>query len=98
MRNIFQVRNCRAVIMQELEQVLAQQAPPPAETSHLFDLPPLIIDGMPTSLEKMTQVSDRCFSQPLFSLIKAVNISSWFCCDTYTHVCEANGTFHLGFP
>lgn len=42
--------------MQELEQVLAQQAPPPAETSHLFELPPLVVDGMPTSLEKMTQV------------------------------------------
>lgn len=46
--------------MQELDQVLAQQAPPPPETSHLFELPPMVIDGMPTSLEKMTQVFFPC--------------------------------------
>ena len=42
--------------MQELETVLAAQTPAPQETSHLFELPPLVVEGMPTPLEKMTQV------------------------------------------
>ena len=43
--------------MQELETVLAAQTPAPQETSHLFELPPLVVEGMPTPLEKMTQVT-----------------------------------------
>lgn len=42
--------------MQELENVLSNQAPPPQENSHLFELPALLMDGMPAPLEKMTQV------------------------------------------
>lgn len=43
--------------MQELEAALAQQAPPqPTEDPTLHELPPLMVDGIPTPVEKMTQV------------------------------------------
>lgn len=48
--------------MEELETALAQQAPPPVqEDPSLFELPPLIIDGIPTPVEKMTQAQLRAF-------------------------------------
>ncbi|UYV81773.1 NRF1 [Cordylochernes scorpioides] len=56
------VRNCRSLIMQELESALAQQAPPQTqEDPTLHELPPLVIDGIPTPVEKMTQAQLRAF-------------------------------------
>ncbi|XP_028040448.1 DNA-binding protein Ewg isoform X7 [Bombyx mandarina] len=64
------VRNLRCMIMEELENALAQQfgrgsvpqaPPPPADDPSLFELPPLIIDGIPTPVEKMTQAQLRAF-------------------------------------
>lgn len=64
------VRNLRCMIMEELENALAQQfglggcpqaPPPPLEDPSLFELPPLIIDGIPTPVEKMTQAQLRAF-------------------------------------
>ncbi|KAL6449201.1 hypothetical protein ACFW04_000697 [Cataglyphis niger] len=56
------VKNLRNVIMEELENALAQQAPPPLqEDPTLYELPPLIIDGIPTPVEKMTQAQLRAF-------------------------------------
>ncbi|KAL0850764.1 hypothetical protein ABMA28_006702 [Loxostege sticticalis] len=56
------VRNLRCMIMEELENALAQQAPPPPQDDpSLFELPPLIIDGIPTPVEKMTQAQLRAF-------------------------------------
>ncbi|XP_038220822.1 DNA-binding protein P3A2 isoform X1 [Zerene cesonia] len=64
------VRNLRCMIMEELENALAQQfglgsgpqaPPPPQEDPSLFELPPLIIDGIPTPVEKMTQAQLRAF-------------------------------------
>lgn len=56
------VKNLRSVVMQELETALAQQAPPPPqEDPSLYELPPLIIDGIPTPVEKMTQAQLRAF-------------------------------------
>ncbi|KAJ2947980.1 hypothetical protein O0L34_g9772 [Tuta absoluta] len=64
------IRNLRCMIMEELENALAQQfglgaggqaPPPPAEDPALFELPPLIIDGIPTPVEKMTQAQLRAF-------------------------------------
>ncbi|XP_036138254.1 DNA-binding protein P3A2 isoform X4 [Monomorium pharaonis] len=56
------VKNLRSVIMEELENALAQQAPPPVQDDpSLFELPPLIIDGIPTPVEKMTQAQLRAF-------------------------------------
>ncbi|EFN75079.1 DNA-binding protein P3A2 isoform X2 [Harpegnathos saltator] len=56
------VKNLRTVIMEELESALAQQAPPPVQDDpSLYELPPLIIDGIPTPVEKMTQAQLRAF-------------------------------------
>ncbi|KAK1118429.1 hypothetical protein K0M31_015128 [Melipona bicolor] len=56
------VKNLRSVIMEELESALAQQAPPPVQDDpSLYELPPLIIDGIPTPVEKMTQAQLRAF-------------------------------------
>ncbi|KOB75864.1 DNA-binding protein Ewg, partial [Operophtera brumata] len=40
---------------------LGQAPPPPADDPSLFELPPLIIDGIPTPVEKMTQAQLRAF-------------------------------------
>lgn len=56
------IKNLRGMIMDELENALAHQAPPPIqEDPTLFELPPLIIDGIPTPVEKMTQAQLRAF-------------------------------------
>lgn len=56
------IKNLRSMIMEELESALAHQAPPPVqEDPTLFELPPLIIDGIPTPVEKMTQAQLRAF-------------------------------------
>ncbi|XP_077295317.1 DNA-binding protein Ewg isoform X2 [Arctopsyche grandis] len=56
------IKNLRSMIMEELEQALAQQAPPPVQDDpSLYELPPLIIDGIPTPVEKMTQAQLRAF-------------------------------------
>ncbi|KAI1285970.1 DNA-binding protein P3A2 [Halotydeus destructor] len=56
------VRNCRSLLMQELEAALAQQAPPQVkEDPSLHELPPLVVDGIPTPVEKMTQAQLRAF-------------------------------------
>lgn len=50
------------MIMEELETALAQQAPPPPQDDpSLYELPPLVIDGIPTPVEKMTQAQLRAF-------------------------------------
>lgn len=56
------VRNCRNLLMGELESALAQQAPPQVkEDPSLHELPPLVVDGIPTPVEKMTQAQLRAF-------------------------------------
>ncbi|KAK4871568.1 hypothetical protein RN001_015692 [Aquatica leii] len=56
------IKNLRSMIMEELENALAHQAPPPVQDDpSLFELPPLIIDGIPTPVEKMTQAQLRAF-------------------------------------
>ncbi|KAK2721022.1 DNA-binding protein P3A2-like isoform X2 [Artemia franciscana] len=56
------VKNLKAVIIQELETALAQHAPPPIqEDPSLHELPPLVIDGIPTPVEQMTQAQLRAF-------------------------------------
>ena len=57
-----QIKSFRQVIMAELESSLALQAPPaPPEDPSLYELPPLVIDGIPTPVEKMTQAQLRAF-------------------------------------
>ena len=56
------LKNLRTVIMSELETALAQQAPPvPASDPTRYELPPLVIEGIPTPVEKMTQAQLRAF-------------------------------------
>lgn len=58
----FKVRNCRPLIMNELDLALAQHAPPQVkEDPSLHELPPLVVDGIPTPVEKMTQAQLRAF-------------------------------------
>lgn len=56
------VRNCRSLITQELESALVLQTPPTLkEDPSLHELPPLVVDGIPTPVEKMTQAQLRAF-------------------------------------
>ncbi|KAG9508848.1 hypothetical protein GZH46_02645 [Fragariocoptes setiger] len=56
------IRSCKHDIMAELEHAIAQQAPQPAKVdSNRHELPPLVIDGIPTPVEKMTQAQLRAF-------------------------------------
>ncbi|OTF80002.1 DNA-binding protein erect wing-like protein, partial [Euroglyphus maynei] len=56
------IRQCRSMVMQELETALAQHAPPQVkEDPSLHELPPLVVDGIPTPVEKMTQAQLRAF-------------------------------------
>jgi hypothetical protein len=50
--------------MQELEAQLQEQAPHnAADHAHLHELPPLVIDGIPTPIDKMTQVGTKTNKQ-----------------------------------
>lgn len=42
------------MILEDLESALAEHAPAPQEVNS--ELPPLTIDGIPVSVDKMTQV------------------------------------------
>ncbi|XP_065067373.1 DNA-binding protein P3A2-like isoform X1 [Rhopilema esculentum] len=56
------VRNCKQLIMNDLDNALQQQAPQPQpDTSGLHELPPLVVDGIPTPVDKMTQAQLRAF-------------------------------------
>ena len=47
--------------MQDLETALAEQTPSTLENSGVYDLPTLTLDGIPTPIDKMTQVcSEIC--------------------------------------
>ncbi|XP_065202274.1 DNA-binding protein P3A2-like isoform X5 [Planococcus citri] len=56
------MKNLKNMIMEELEHALSQHAPPPVpDDPSLYELPPLILDGIPTPVEKMTQAQLRAF-------------------------------------
>lgn len=68
--------------MQDLDTVLAAQTPnAPIENTHLFELPPLVMDGIPTPLEKMTQVGVAltCSRHSLLSYLLMLDFIC-FCC------------------
>lgn len=52
-----QVRKYKSMILEDLESALAEHAPTPQEVNS--ELPPLTIDGIPVSVDKMTQVSGQ---------------------------------------
>ncbi|KAL0963053.1 hypothetical protein UPYG_G00349110 [Umbra pygmaea] len=53
------VRKYKGMILEDLESALAEHAPPGGELSS--ELPPLTIDGIPVSVDKMTQAQLRAF-------------------------------------
>lgn len=56
------IRNNKQMILQDLEHSLAEQAPPAQpDNPGLHELPPLVIDGIPTPVDKMTQAQLRNF-------------------------------------
>lgn len=52
--SIFQVRKYKSMMLEDLENALAEHAPAGGELAS--ELPPLTIDGIPVSVDKMTQV------------------------------------------
>lgn len=76
------------MLMTELENALAQQAPPPPQDDpSLHELPPLVIDGIPTPVEKMTQAQLRAFiplmlkystGKKLFAYLHVMEFTSHF--------------------
>ena len=48
------MRKYKSMILEDLESALAEHAPVPQEVNS--ELPPLTIDGIPVSVDKMTQV------------------------------------------
>jgi nuclear respiratory factor 1 len=67
------MRNNKSMIVHELEQSLNEQAPTnQPDTSGLHELPALNIDGIPTPVDKMTQVMkyrEQFYTDFLFSKI-----------------------------
>lgn len=56
------VKNRKNIIMEDLENALAQQAPTISHSNpDLHELPPLVIEGIPTPVDKMTQAQLRAF-------------------------------------
>ncbi|XP_001625750.2 nuclear respiratory factor 1 [Nematostella vectensis] len=56
------IRNMKQLILPDLENALAEHAPPQAtENPDIPTLPPLVIDGIPTPVDKMTQAQLRAF-------------------------------------
>ncbi|XP_077450022.1 nuclear respiratory factor 1 isoform X5 [Stigmatopora argus] len=53
------VRKYKGMMLEDLENALAEHAPPGGELSS--ELPPLTIDGIPVSVDKMTQAQLRAF-------------------------------------
>ncbi|KAM6293476.1 nuclear respiratory factor 1 isoform 2-T3 [Porphyrio hochstetteri] len=53
------VRKYKSTILEDLESALAEHAPTPQEVNS--ELPPLTIDGIPVSVDKMTQAQLRAF-------------------------------------
>ncbi|XP_062339162.1 nuclear respiratory factor 1 isoform X1 [Osmerus eperlanus] len=53
------VRKYKSMILEDLENALAEHAPPGGDMAS--ELPPLTIDGIPVSVDKMTQAQLRAF-------------------------------------
>ncbi|XP_026547906.1 nuclear respiratory factor 1 [Notechis scutatus] len=53
------VRKYKSMILEDLESALLEHAPAPQEVNS--ELPPLTIDGIPVSVDKMTQAQLRAF-------------------------------------
>ncbi|WAR26159.1 P3A2-like protein [Mya arenaria] len=59
---MYKIRNNKPQILSDLESALLEHTPPSqAENSALHELPSLVIDGIPTPVDKMTQAQLRNF-------------------------------------
>ncbi|XP_074997692.1 nuclear respiratory factor 1 isoform X4 [Calonectris borealis] len=63
------VRKYKSMILEDLESALAEHAPAPQEVNS--ELPPLTIDGIPVSVDKMTQLFS---SEPWEKMVKYLSI------------------------
>ncbi len=64
-----QVRKYKSMILEDLENALAEHAPP-GGGELTSELPPLTIDGIPVSVDKMTQVGSRWHYEPGMQVIE----------------------------
>lgn len=64
-----QVRKYKSMILEDLENALAEHAPP-GGGELTSELPPLTIDGIPVSVDKMTQVGSRWHYEPRMQVIE----------------------------
>lgn len=56
------IRQAKGMLMNELQEALNHQAPKlDRDNSNQFELPPLVIEGIPTPVDKMTQAQLRAF-------------------------------------
>uniref|UniRef100_A0A286XKA9 Nuclear respiratory factor 1 n=1 Tax=Cavia porcellus TaxID=10141 RepID=A0A286XKA9_CAVPO len=66
------VRKYKSMILEDLESALAEHAPAPQEVNS--ELPPLTIDGIPVSVDKMTQTEEQkqrvSWTQALRTIVK----------------------------
>ena len=51
--------------MQDLDAALAEQTPSSLENTGVYDLPSLTLDGIPTPIDKMTQVLTSVTRKPV---------------------------------
>jgi len=74
------VNSLQTVIMSELENALARQAPESKvglEQPDKHELPPVVIDGIPTPVEKMTQAQLRAFIPTMLKYSTGRGIPGW---------------------
>lgn len=81
------VKNLRATIMDQLDTALAQHAPPPIpDDPTLYELPPLILDGIPTPVEKMTQAQLRAFIPLMLKYSTGEKLNIDFICNEVSSI------------
>lgn len=75
---LLQVRKYKSMILEDLESALAEHAPPGGGDLS-SELPPLTIDGIPVSVDKMTQVAEtsrwRCRPVPTVPMAHLTHLS-----------------------
>lgn len=72
------IKNLQEIITDDLESALAHQVPAPIqEDLTLFELPPILIDGIPSSVEKLTQAQLRSFIPLMLKYSTGHNKPNW---------------------
>ena len=79
-----QVRKYKSMILEDLESALAEHAPAPQEVNS--ELPPLTIDGIPVSVDKMTQVSSQPWQNQRGRDLASCSHILLFCSGAYVYI------------